>query len=174
MARNLADGMAWGLLLLLFRDALGQRASGTLSWMLIACFAAGQVAFGSLSDAKGRKWFIAGGMALLAGSLALTAVVQGFAPWATAAVLLGLGGSLMYPTVIASLSDQMDPRWRATGLGVYRFWRDLGYAVGALLSGVVADVAGIRTAIWLVAFICLVSATIAAAYLKETRGAGRA
>jgi len=171
MVRNLADGMAWGLLLLLFKAKLGQHASGTLSWIMIACFAFGQLLFGSLSDFLGRKWFIAIGMALIAGSLGLIAVVEGFLPWATGVVLLGLGGSLMYPTAIASLSDQTDPVWRATGLGVYRFWRDMGYAAGALSSGLIADYAGMKSAILSVAVVCLLSALLVAAFLRETRGA---
>ncbi len=172
MVRNLADGMAWGLLVLLFREALGQRGSGTLSWIMIACFAVGQVVFGSWSDASGRKWLIAGGMALIAASLGLTAATRGFGPWAAGVVLLGVGGSLMYPTVIGSLSDQMEPGWRATGLGVYRFWRDMGYAVGALSSGLIADYAGKRAAILCVAAVCAASAVVVAAWLRETRGVG--
>lgn len=170
MVRNLADGMAWGLLLLMFKQALDQRSAGTLSWIMVACFALGQVAFGSWSDTRGRKAFIVGGMALIAASLVLIASVQGFGAWAAGVVLLGLGGSLMYPTVIGSLSDQMEPIWRATGLGVYRFWRDMGYAVGALSSGLIADRFGMRAAVYSVAAVCLCSAVVVATWLRETRG----
>ncbi len=170
LVRNLADGMAWGLLLLMFRDSLGQRASGTLSWVMIAVFALGQIVFGPLSDAKGRKWFIASGMALIAASLVWIALVQGLAAWALGVVVLGAGGSLMYPTVIGSLSDQTEPAWRATALGVYRFWRDMGYAAGALSSGLIADNAGRANAVLFVAAVCLVSTILVAIFLKDTRG----
>jgi MFS family permease len=174
MARNLADGMAWGLLLLMFKKALDQHQAGTLSWIMVACFALGQVTFGSWSDTRGRKAFIVAGMALIAASLVSIASTQGFAAWAAGVVLLGLGGSLMYPTVIGSLSDQVEPIWRATGLGVYRFWRDMGYAVGALSSGLIADRFGMRTAVYSVAAVCLASAIVVAAWLRETRGAREA
>ncbi len=167
MVRNLADGMAWGLLLLLFREALGQHAAGTLSWIMVACFALGQVLFGAWSDRTRRKRWIVGGQTLIAVSLVLVAVTRGFGPWMAAVALLGIGGSMMYPTVIASLSDRMDPAWRATGLGVYRFWRDLGYAVGALSSGLVADRAGTGTAVVMVAAICAVSALVVVRWLRE-------
>src|ERR1043166_8237019 len=145
--RNLADGMAWGLLLLMFAKSLDQHLSQTLSWILVAFFAIGQFAFGSLSDAKGRKPFIAGGMMLIAASLGLIAATRGFAIRSVGLALLGIGGSLMYPTVIASLSDQMGASWRASGIGAYRFWRDMGYAAGALLSGAVATRFGMEAAV---------------------------
>jgi MFS family permease len=170
MVRNLADGMAWGLLMVMFTEALDKRAAGTLQWIMIACFALGQVVFGALSDARGRKQFITCGMCLIAGSLGLIAYVHGFALWTVGVALLGLGGSLLYPTVIGSLSDQMGPIWRATGLGVYRFWRDMGYAFGALASGLIADHFGMKTAVVSVGLVCLASTLVVAAFLKETRG----
>jgi MFS family permease len=171
MVRNLADGMAWGLLLLMFAKTLGGHDAGTLQWIMIACFAVGQIFFGTLSDARGRKALIAGGMLLIGASLAWIAATEGFVPWMGGVLLLGLGGSLMYPTVIGSLSDQLGPSWRATGLGVYRFWRDLGYAAGALASGLVADRFGMKAAVYGVAAVCVVSSIVVALFLRETRGA---
>jgi len=168
MVRNLADGMAWGLLLLLFSASLGQPAAGTLSWLMVACFALPQVLSGVWSDSHGRKWFVVSGMTLIGVSLVWTASVEGFRAWAASVALLGVGGALMYPTVIAALSDQMDPAWRATGLGVYRFWRDMGYAAGALSSGLVADLAGRKAAVFSVAAVCFLSTLIVAAFLKQS------
>jgi MFS family permease len=170
--RNMADGMAWGLLLLLFASALGQRDAGTLQWIMVACFALGQILFGSLSDVLGRKVFIIVGMTLVGLSLELIGGTEGFTPWTIGVVLLGVGGSLMYPTVIGSLSDQMGSRWRATGLGVYRFWRDLGYAIGALASGAIADRFGMKSAVHVIGAVAFASALVTALFLRETPQTG--
>jgi MFS family permease len=107
-------------------------------------------------------------MALQALALWAILLVHGEGPWIGTALVLGLGTALVYPTLIAAVSDVAIPTWRASVVGVYRLWRDLGYAVGALLSGVVADLAGIPTAITLVAALTLGSALIAAWRLRET------
>ena len=101
----------------------------------------------------------------MAAAFALIASTEGFAAWAAGVVALGLGGSLMYPTVIAALSDRMAPAWRASGLGAYRFWRDMGYAAGALSSGLIADHFGIRSAVYAVAAACLLSGLLVAVAL---------
>lgn len=170
-ARNLADGMAWGLLLIMFREFFlktgDSSSAGLLQALMIGAFAIGQLFFGAASDKFGRRGFIIAGMLLISASLAMIASTEGFTPWLIGSLALGAGGSLMYPTVIAGLSDRMAPIWRASGLGVYRFWRDMGYAVGALTSGLIADAFGMHAAVYTVAAICLVSALIAAAFLPR-------
>ena len=165
-ARNLADGMAWGLLLIMFNEHFrtlnDNRSAGILASIMVAAFALGQFLFGAASDRYGRKGFIVVGMLVISGALVMIASTEGFAAWVVGVLALGLGGSLMYPTVIAGLSDRMAPIWRASGLGVYRFWRDLGYAVGALSSGLIADQFGMQAAVYSVAAVCLVSGLVAA------------
>ncbi|MCH8815658.1 MAG: MFS transporter [Chloroflexi bacterium] len=165
-ARNLADGMAWGLLLLMFSEyfvALNDTLSaGVLASVMIGAFAVGQLVFGAASDRFGRKGFIVVGMLVISAALAMIASTEGYTAWLVGSLALGVGGSLMYPTVIAGLSDRMAPIWRASGLGVYRFWRDMGYAVGALSSGLIADQFGMQAAVYTVAGVCLVSGLVAA------------
>ncbi len=100
------------------------------------------------------------------GALAAT---RGFAPWLAGAALLGVGTAMVYPTLIAAVGDVAHPAWRASALGVYRLWRDLGFAVGALLSGMIADAAGFTTAIWVVAALAATSALVVALRMYETR-----
>ena len=164
-ARNLADGMAWGLLLIMFSNALDSRSAGILASIMIGAFAIGQMVFGAASDRYGRKGFVVVGMLAISAALTMIASTEGFAAWVVGVLALGVGGSLMYPTVIAGLSDQMAPIWRASGLGVYRFWRDMGYAAGALSSGLIADAFGMHAAVYTVAAFCLVSGIVAAVLL---------
>ena len=119
-----------------------------------------QILTGPLSDRFGRKELIAGGMLVQAGGIWLTVLVPSFAAWVAGAALQGLGTAMVYPTLLAAITDHAHPMWRATSLGVYRFWRDLGYAVGALLSGVVADAVGLAAAIHLVAALTLISGLV--------------
>jgi len=169
LVNNLNDGLAWGLLPIFFTHAgLGVErvaviaAAYPLSWGVL------QLGTGALSDRWGRRPLIVSGMALQALALWAIVLVHGEGPWIGTALVLGLGTALVYPTLIAAVSDVAIPAWRASVVGVYRLWRDLGYAVGALLAGVVADLAGIPTAIALVAAVTLVSALIAAWRLRET------
>jgi MFS family permease len=90
----------------------------------------------------------------------LTVFVPTYAMWLVGAALQGLGTAMVYPTLLAAITDHAHPTWRATSLGVYRFWRDLGYAIGALLSGVVADLVGLAAAIHLVAALTLASGLV--------------
>lgn len=116
-------------------------------------------------------------MSLQGAALALIAATTGFAPWAVGAVLIGIGTALVYPTLIAAVGDVAHPSWRATAVGVYRFWRDAGYVVGALLGGVVADLFDLRAAVMAVAILSLVSGLVVAARMGETirrAGTGRA
>lgn len=128
----------------------------------------GQLITGPLSDRLGRKWLIVAGMWVQAASLALMAAGRTFGTWAAAAGLLGVGTALVYPTLLAAVADVAHPRWRATSVGVYRLWRDGGFAVGALLAGAVADVWSIEAAIWLVAAITAGSGWIVARRMYET------
>lgn len=129
---------------------------------------AGQLVTGALSDRWGRKWLIAGGMWLQAIALAIIAVGDHFAVWAFSAVLLGAGTAMVYPTLLAAIGDVAHPVWRARVVGTYRLWRDSGFAVGAVLAGVVADALGILAAIGTVAALTAASGLVVATRMYET------
>ena len=124
---------------------------------------------GPLSDRWGRKWLIAAGMIVQAGGIWLTVQIPAYQAWMAGALLQGIGTAMVYPTLLAAISDVAHPEWRATTMGVYRFWRDLGYAVGALISGIVADLLGMRAAIEVVALLTLISGLQVAIRMRETR-----
>ena len=128
----------------------------------------GQLFTGALSDRIGRKWLIVVGMWAQAAGIAVTALSRAFTGFAIGGVLLGLGTAMVYPTLLATIGDVAHPTWRASAVGVYRLWRDLGYAIGAVLAGVVADAFGVETAIWLVAALTFGSGLLAAVRMKET------
>jgi MFS family permease len=130
-----------------------------------------QVATGPLSDRFGRKELIAGGMIVQAAGIWVTVLVPAFAAWVVGAALQGLGTAMVYPTLLAAITDYAHPTWRATSLGVYRFWRDLGYAVGALVSGAVADFVGLAAAIHLVAALTLISGLVVVWAMRRPRPA---
>ena len=136
-----------------------------------AVWGAGQLVTGALSDRIGRKWLIAGGMLVQAAAIGLLAATHGFGPWALAGVGLGVGTAMVYPTLLAVVGDVAHPAWRASAVGVYRLWRDLGFAVGALLAGAVADLAGMPAAIWTVAALTALSGLVVAVRMYETRPA---
>lgn len=168
---NLNDGLAWGLFPLVFATASQDLAAiGALAALYPVVWGVGQLATGALSDRWGRKPLIAGGMAVQAVGLATVAVGTGFAPFAAGQVLLGLGTAMVYPTLIAAIGDVAHPTWRASAVGVYRLWRDLGYAAGALVAGLVADALGLGAAIWLVAGLTLASGLWVALRMRETLG----
>lgn len=170
LVTNLKDGMAWGLLPLFFAAAglpVGQ--VGILAATYPAVWGLGQLATGPLSDRLGRKPLIVGGMVVQGVAIAGIAAVRGFPAWLGAAALLGVGTAMVYPTLIAAVGDVAHPAWRASALGVYRFWRDLGFAVGALVTGVVADALGYQAAIGVVAFLALAASCVAALRLDESR-----
>jgi MFS family permease len=127
---------------------------------------------GALSDRWGRKWLIATGMVVQAAGIALVAAGTDFVVWAVAAVLMGAGTAMVYPTLLAVIGDVAHPTWRARAVGVYRLWRDLGYAIGALIAGVAADLVGLRAAIWLVAAITAASGLVVAVRMYETHRPG--
>jgi MFS family permease len=169
MVNNLNDGLAWGLLPLLYaRAGLDVGRIGLLAAAYPAVWAVGQLLTGSLSDRLGRKGLIVGGMWLQAAALALIAATHGFAPWLAGAVALGAGTAMVYPTLLAAVGDVAHPRWRASAVGVYRLWRDGGFAVGALLTGVVADLLGLAAAVWVVAALTGLSGLVVAVRMYET------
>jgi MFS family permease len=144
---------------------------GVLAALYPAVWGAGQLATGALSDRVGRKWLIAAGMFVQAAAIGLTALGTTFTTWALAAVLLGAGTAMVYPTLLAAVGDVAHPTWRARSVGVYRLWRDGGFAVGALLAGVIADAFGILAAIWAVAALTAASGLVVAIRMYETRPA---
>ena len=153
LVNNLNDGLAWGLVpLFLEAHGAGVAAIGLVAAAYPAVWSVTQIATGAWSDSVGRKPLIVGGMLLQALALGVLALSDGALAAATAAaVLLGLGTALVYPTLIAAISDAVTPVARAPVVGVYRFWRDAGYAVGAIVAGVVADALGYGGAIAFVA-----------------------
>jgi MFS family permease len=161
--------MAWGLFPLFF-VAAGMSLSqiGTLAAIYPATWGIAQLFTGAWSDRVGRKWLIASGMWVQAAGIAVVALAGGFAGFAAGGVLLGLGTAMVYPTLLAAIGDVAHPSWRASSVGVYRLWRDLGYAVGALLAGLVADALGLSAAMWVVAAITFASGTLVAWRMSET------
>ena len=169
LVNNLNDGMSWGIYPLFFASfGLGVEAIGTIKAVYPATWGALQVLTGPLSDRWGRKGLIAGGMTVQAGGIWLTVLTHTYPAWIIGALLQGLGTAMVYPALLAAVGDVARPEWRATALGVYRFWRDLGYAVGALLSGLVADLLGMAAAIHAVAVLTLVSGLFVALLMPET------
>ena len=172
LVNNLNDGLAWGLFPLLFaQHGLTVAKIGVLAALYPAIWGVGQLVTGWWSDRVGRKRLIVAGMSLQAIALGVTALVSSFALWAVAAVLLGAGTALVYPTLLAVVGDIAHPTWRATAVGVYRFWRDAGFAVGAILAGILADIYGITTAIGVVAFLTACSGVVVAIRMRESRPA---
>ena len=170
LVNNLNDGMSWGLYPLFFASyGLGIASIGLIKAVYPMVWGILQVATGPLSDRVGRKELIAGGMIVQAVGIWLTVLVPTYAVWLVAAALQGLGTAMVYPTLLAAITDHAHPTWRASSLGVYRFWRDLGYAIGALLSGFVADVVGLGAAIHLVAALTLISGLVVVGAMARPR-----
>ncbi|TAN33464.1 MFS transporter [bacterium] len=175
LVNNLNDGMAWALLPLFFAaHGLGLREIGLLAGVYPAVWGAGQLGTGWISDHIGRKRLIVAGMLLQSLAIAGFVLVPGLAWWFAASVLLGAGTALVYPTLLAVISDAAQTPDRATSVGIYRLWRDAGYAVGGIVAGVIADVAGIPAAILTVAMLTGVSGLVVAVRMRETVGRSRA
>ena len=169
LVNNLNDGMAWGLFPLLFAGAgMSLAQIGTLAALYPAVWGACQLLTGALSDRVGRKWLVVGGMWLQAGGIGVTALATQFGGFVLGAVLLGVGTAMVYPTLLAAIGDVVRPDRRASTVGVYRLWRDLGYAVGALLAGLLADWFGLAAAVWSVAAITFLSGALAALRMRQT------
>jgi MFS family permease len=169
MVNNLNDGMAWGLFPLYFATAgLGVEQVGILAAIYPGVWGVTQLGTGALSDKLGRKGMIVAGMWVQAAGIVLILLTRGFVPWALGMVLLGLGTALVYPTLLAAISDVAHPDWRASAVGVYRLWRDGGYAVGALLAGVLADLLGVPWAIGAIAALTFASGAVVLGRMYET------
>ena len=168
LVNNLNDGMSWGVFPLFFASfGMGVERIGILKAVYPAVWGVLQVATGPLSDRWGRKGLIVGGMWVQAAALFVTVFGRSFWWWIVGSVLLGLGTAMVYPALIAAVSDNSHPSWRARSLSVYRFWRDMGYAVGALSAGVVADLFGLSWAIGSVGALTFLSGAIVAVSMRE-------
>jgi MFS family permease len=169
LVNNLNDGLAWGLLPLYFADAgLSVARIGILAALYPMVWGLGQLVTGGLSDRIGRKPLIAGGMLIQAAALGVFAATEGFWIWALASVSIGVGTAMVYPTLLATIGDVAHPSWRARSVGIYRLWRDGGFAVGALLAGVLADAFDIPVAIWAVAALTAASGMVVIVRMYET------
>jgi len=170
LASNFNDGVSWGLFPLFFA-AQGLRVDkiGFLAAVYPATWGITQLLTGTLSDRLGRKWLITFGMWLQGLAIVLVALVFEWQYRVGALFLLGIGTGMAYPTLLAGVGDAADPTWRTTAVGVYRFWRDLGYALGAILAGVIADRLGMQGAILVVGFLTVLSGLIVAFRMQEKR-----
>ncbi|MER7605878.1 MFS transporter [Nocardioides sp. NPDC127503] len=169
LVNNLNFGLSWGLFPLLFATSglpVGQ--IGVLFALYPAVWGFGQLLTGALSDRWGRKHLISIGMFTQATALAVIASADTFAPWAAGTMLLGAGTAMVYPTLLAVIGDVAHPAWRGRAVGIYRVWRDLGYAVGALMGGVVADRWSLSAAVWAAAAVSALSALLVALRMYET------
>ncbi len=169
MVNNLNDGLAWGLFPIFFaNDGLSVGRIGILAAIYPAVWGMGQLYTGGLSDRIGRKPLIVTGMLTQAAAIAWIATVSGFWAWAAGAAVLGSGTAMVYPTLLATIGDVAHPLWRARSVGIYRLWRDSGFAVGALLAGIVADVVSIEAAIYAVAALTAASGIVVMLRMYET------
>ncbi|TMR91144.1 MFS transporter [Nonomuraea basaltis] len=169
LVNNLNDALAWGIFPIVFAaGGLSLAQVGVLGALYPMVWGLGQTITGWWSDHAGRKHLITAGMLLQAAAIAAVAAGHGFALWAAAQVLLGIGTALVYPTLLAVIGDVAHPAWRARAVGVYRLWRDAGFAVGALLAGLIADLYGLSAAIWTVAALTAASGILVALRMRET------
>lgn len=174
MVNNLNDGMIWGLIPIFLAGAgLSLKHIGLIAATYPAVWGLSQLLTGALSDRLGRKWMIAAGMWVQALGIWVIVAGESFWQWLGGAVLLGLGTALVYPTLLATISDVAHPEWRASAVGVYRLWRDGGYAVGALTAGLLADALGIPVAIGIIGGFTFLSGVIVAGVMYETLPARR-
>ncbi len=173
LVNNLNDGMSWGIFPLFFASfGLGIERIGILKAIYPATWGILQIATGPLSDRWGRKGLIVAGMWIQSAGLFLTAATHQFQWWLVGSLLLGVGTAMVYPSLIAAVSDASHPTWRARSLSVYRFWRDLGYAIGALSAGIIADIFGMAWAIGSIAALTFFSGAVVALVMREKRLGG--
>lgn len=169
LVNNLNDGMAWGLFPLFF--AAGGMTLPQIGWLAAiypAVWGIGQLVTGTLSDRIGRKWLIVAGMWVQAAAIGVITTGDAFWVFAAGAALLGVGTAMVYPTLLATIGDVAHPSWRASSVGVYRLWRDLGYALGALAAGVLADAFDLGVAMWAIAGLTFCSGVVVAVRMRET------
>jgi MFS family permease len=171
LVNNLNDGLVWVVLPVLLVDhGVSVTGIGYVKALYPFMWAAGMIATGHLADRIGRKLPIVSGMLIQAAGLAVITVgiSHALAAGLAGALLLGVGTSLVYPTLLAAISDATHPDWRAAALGVYRFWRDSGYAIGALIGGTIATLASLDTAIQVAAILTAISGLLTWAFMRET------
>ncbi|MFW6205427.1 MAG: MFS transporter [Actinomycetota bacterium] len=169
LVNNLNEGAAWGLFPVLFAlGGLDVGAIGLLVAIAPAVWGAGQLFTGALSDRIGRKWLVAAGQFTEAAGLLVIAAGDSFPVWAAGSALFGAGTAMAYPTLLAVIGDVAHPAWRGAAVGVYRLWRDLGFAVGALLAGALADLYSVTAAIVGVAVITAASGIDVTLRMAET------
>ena len=170
LVNNLNDGMAWGLFPLFFAaSGLEIGRIGQLAAIYPATWGMAQLFTGAWSDRVGRKWLVASGMWVQAVGIVVVVLSSRFPGFAAGAALLGVGTAMVYPTLLAAIGDVAHPSWRASSVGVYRLWRDLGYAIGAVLAGATADALGVPAAMGLVAALTFASGVVVAVRMTETR-----
>lgn len=169
LVNNLNFGLSWGVFPLLFASAsLSDGRIGPLFAIYPGVWGLGQLATGALSDRVGRKHLVVWGMTIQGVALGVIAAGHGFGIWAAGAALLGIGTAMVYPTLLAVVGDVAHPAWRGRAVGVYRVWRDVGYAVGALAGGLVADALGLAAAVVMAAVLSVLMAIVVAARMRET------
>lgn len=169
LVNNLNDGMAWGLFPMVFAAAgMNLAQVGLLAAVYPATWGVSQLVTGALSDRIGRKPLIVWGMWIQAAGIGVVTMAQGFTGFVVGGLLLGIGTAMVYPALLAAIGDVAHPRWRASAVGVYRLWRDLGYAIGALLAGITADAFGLSVAMWVIAALTFVSGLVSALRMSET------
>lgn len=170
LVNNLNDGMSWGIFPLYFAAfGLSIERIGILKAAYPAVWAILQTITGPLSDRWGRKGLIVAGMWVQAIGLFVTAASRDFSGWLVGSLLLGVGTAMVYPSLLAVVSDVAHPSWRARALSVYRFWRDLGYAIGAVSAGLIADFFGLRWAIVAIAAVTFLSGAVVGFVMNEQR-----
>ena len=169
LVNNLNDGLAWGLFPIFFAaSGLSIGRIGILAAIYPGIWGLGQLYTGALSDRIGRKPLIVAGMLTQAVAIAWMAAMSSFWPWALGAAVLGAGTAMVYPTLLATIGDVAHPTWRARSVGIYRLWRDAGFAVGALLAGLLADLISIQAAIYAVAALTAISGAVVITRMYET------
>ncbi len=169
LVNNLNDGVAWGLFPLLFAgQGLSVKSIGLLAALYPAAWGVCQPWTGALSDHVGRKWLIAAGMLLQGAAIVAVVTTAGLYRWALAVLALGVGTAMVYPTLLAAVGDVAHPSWRGSAVGVYRLWRDSGYAVGALAGGALADAFSLEPALWVTGALTVLSGLWVAARMPET------
>jgi MFS family permease len=166
---NLNDGMAWGIFPMLYASLnFDLKTIGILAAIYPASWGLLQIFTGYYSDKVGRKYPIVLGMWIQALGIICIAMFNSFWPFVMGNLFLGIGTAMVYPTLLAAIGDVAHPSWRASSVGIYRLWRDSGYAAGAIIAGVTADYFGIRVAIWLVAIITFISGVVVLLRMRET------
>jgi MFS family permease len=169
LVNNLNDVVIWGLLPLLAVSAgISVGNAAAVGGTYLGVWGMSQLATGALSDRIGRKPFITGGLWVQASGIALFVAAADLPVWLLAAVIMGLGTGMVYPTLLAAISDRAHPAWRASALGVYRLWRDSGYAFGAVVGGVLADLFSIQVAVLAIAALTLAAGAVTYFMLPET------